>query len=177
MAETRIPGKVKLIAGLIACDAELLSKVKRPLEKALDNKIDFESVILDFVHTDYYEKEMGTDLKRVFFGFKDNISLESIYRVKIATNAIEKKFMVSGRRAVNIDPGYLDLSKLVLFSTKDFIHRIYLAKGIYAETTLFFKDHTFNHWPWTYPDYRTKEYIEIFNDLRNMYKVESRSSI
>ena len=72
-------------------------------------------------------------------------------------------------RIINIDPGYLDLSKLILASTKDYKHRIYLTKGIYAEVTLFYQDKTFCPWEWTYPDYKTGEYIEIFNRIRQIY--------
>jgi hypothetical protein len=78
-------------------------------------------------------------------------------------------------RSVNIDPGYLDLAKLVLFSTKDYTHRIHVGKGIFAEVTLYFQDDSFNAWPWTYPDYKTKEYIGIFNTIRGIYKSKRRS--
>ncbi|OGX43889.1 MAG: hypothetical protein A3G38_03040 [Omnitrophica WOR_2 bacterium RIFCSPLOWO2_12_FULL_51_8] len=74
------------------------------------------------------------------------------------------------RRLVNIDPGYLDLAKLVLASTKDYRHRIYLERGIYVEITLFYQRKTFNPWEWTYPDYRSREYIEVFNRIREIYK-------
>ena len=81
-----------------------------------------------------------------------------------------KRYAAKGKRSVNIDPGYLDLAKVVLFSTKDYSHRIYLDKGIYAEVTLFYKDNRFNPWPWTYPDYRTSEYLGIFKSIREIYK-------
>ncbi|TBR17311.1 DUF4416 family protein, partial [bacterium] len=63
----------------------------------------------------------------------------------------------------------IDLAKLVLASTKDFTHRIYLNKGIYAEITLFYQGNSFKSWDLTYPDYRTDKYIEIFNHLRQIY--------
>jgi hypothetical protein len=170
MGQAHHPKKVKLIIGLIARDAGLFTKVKGALEKALRNKADFESGIIDFVHTDYYNAEMGTGLKRRFLSFGKLVGLEDIYSLKVKTNRIEKRFSKGGRRTVNIDPGYVDLSKVVLFSTKDFTHRIYLRKGIFAEVTLFYKGKTFNPWPWTYPDYRTDMYIGIFNKIRDMYK-------
>lgn len=170
MGLAHIPQKVKLITGLIASDAALFDEVKRKLEKALGNKIDFESEAIDFVHTAYYADEMGQTLKRKFLSFKKPVDLRKIYKAKLASNKIERRFSKNGKRSVNIDPGYVDLSKLVLFSTKDYTHRIYLDRGIYAEVTLFYKDKTFNPWPWTYPDYKTDTYIGIFNSIRERYR-------
>ncbi|MEK6733229.1 MAG: DUF4416 family protein, partial [Candidatus Omnitrophota bacterium] len=71
----------------------------------------------------------------------------------------------SGRR-INIDPGYISDSKLVLATTKDYFHRIYLTSGIYAEVTLRWRRGGFEPFEWTYPDYQSKEYIDIFNTIR-----------
>ena len=156
---------VKLITGLIGKES-LFAKVKTKLSRKF-GKIDFESKILDFTYTDYYNREMGSDLKRQFLSFKRLISPEMMPDIKNYTNALESKFFSSNKkRSVNIDPGYLSLSKLVLATTKDHQHRIYLGKGIYAEVTLRYRNKTFCTWEWTYPDYCTKEYISIFNHLR-----------
>lgn len=164
------PNKVKLISGLIFSEPGLFGEAKRLLEKAFRNRVDYESATIDFTYTDYYAAEMGGVLKRRFISFKRPVPLEGIHRVKIRSNDIESRLSNSGRRRVNIDPGYLELSKLVLFSTKDYTHRIYLADGIFAEPTLFYRDGKFNPWPWTYPDYRTPEYAGIFEDIRNIYR-------
>lgn len=170
MGLAHIPQKVKLITGLIAGDTALFEEAKRKLEKAFSNTIDFESNIIDFVHTAYYADEMGRVLKRKFLSFKKLVDLRKIYIIKLASNKIERRYSKNGKRSINIDPGYLDMSKLVLFSTKDYTHRIYLDRGIYAEVTLFYKDKTFNPWPWTYPDYKTDTYIGIFNNMRERYR-------
>ncbi len=164
------PKKVKLIIGLISGSEDLLTKIKILLEKALRNKVDYASPVMDFDYTDYYKKEMGPLLKREFLSFEKLLDLERIYAIKILTNSLEAKFAKCGKRMVNIDPGYLDMAKLVLFSTKDYTHRIHLNDGIFAEVTLYYKDDTFNPWPWTYPDYKSKEYIAIFNHIRGLYK-------
>lgn len=173
MGRVRKPEDVKLITGLISADPGLFHKIKSLLEKRLNNTVDFESPVLDFTHTDYYEKEMGRGLKRKFFSFKKKVGPDNIEKVKLLTNAIEKKTSVNGKRTVNIDPGYLDLSKLVLFSTKDYSHRIYIKRGIFAEVTLFYKDKKFNPWPWTYPDYKTGEYLSVFESIRDLYKTQA----
>lgn len=170
MGVARPSHKVKLVAGLLANDTELFDKIKRLLEKKFHNAVDFETCPMDFVHTDYYKAEMGDNIKRKFLSFKKHIPLKNIYRLKLITNVIESKFLKNGKRTVNIDPGYIDLGKLVLLSTKDYTHRIYLNGGIFAEVTLHYKDRSFNPWPWTYPDYQTAAYIGAFNKMRELYK-------
>lgn len=164
--------KVNLIAGLLSNDTDKLAKARESLRKTL-GPIDFVSDITDFTYTDYYKEEMGDGLKRQFVSFKKPFSLDGICSVKIKTNDIEKRLSSGGKRRVNIDPGYIDLSKLVLFSTKDFSHRICLGRGIYSEVTLIFREKTFRPLPWTYPDYKTRWYIEIFERIRIMYKAKT----
>ncbi|MDP3791912.1 MAG: DUF4416 family protein [Candidatus Omnitrophota bacterium] len=176
MGNIRTAGKVKLITGLISNDTELFDKAKLLLEKRFKNKIDFESTIIDFSYTDYYNKEMGINLKRKFLSFKKLVSLKNIEKMKLVSNKIEDKFSLNNKRAINIDPGYLDLAKLVLFSTKDYSHRMHVGNNIYAEVTLHFMGEKFNAWPWTYPDYRTDEYISIFNSIRERYKNEIKGN-
>lgn len=164
------PKKVKLIAGLIANDEALLDKIGARLEKGLKNKIDFKSDVMDFTHTDYYDKEMGGGLKRRFLSFKRLMRLETMAKVKLLTNDIEERFCVDGKRAVNIDPGYVDMAKLVLLSTKDYSHRVHIGNGIFAEVTLHYKNNRFDFWPWTYPDYKSEEYARIFGIIRDIYR-------
>ena len=166
---------VNLIIGLLSNDPALFPKVEAALERAF-GKIDLRSEAEDFTHTDYYTAEMGEGLKRKFLSFKKLFRLENIYKVKITTNRIEQRFARAGRRTVNIDPGYIDHSKLVLFSTKDYSHRIYLRKGIFAEVTLFYKDRRFDAWPWTYPDYKTKSYIAVFDAIRERYRQKMKGA-
>jgi hypothetical protein len=169
------PGKVKLIAGLISNDEALLDKAGKALEKKLKNKVDFKSDTLDFTYTDYYNKEMGSGLKRRFVSFKRLVRLDDLAKVKLLTNNIEKRFCRAGNRAVNIDPGYVDMAKLVLLSTKDYSHRIHIGSGIFAEVTLHYKDKRFNFWPWTYPDYKSEEYARIFGIIREIYGSAKRT--
>ena len=159
---------VKLIIGFIYKEDDIFNKAKAILEKWF-GKIDYESQALAFIHTDYYETEFGKNLKRKFISFQNLIQPQNLPKIKITTNTIEKKISKNGMRSINIDPGYLDMAKLILASTKDYKHRVYLNKGIYAEITLFYQDKTFRPWQWTYPDYKTQEYIAIFNQIRQIY--------
>jgi len=158
----------KLVIGFIFKEEGILHKAEGLLKRKF-GEIDYESQTLAFTHTDYYEKEFGRDLKKKFISFKKLISPQSLSVIKINTNKIEQKLSRKGLRLINIDPGYLDMAKLVLASTKDYKHRIYLNRGIYAEITLFYENKGFRAWEWTYPDFRTADYIAIFNRIRDIY--------
>ena len=160
---------VKLIMAIFTNQSELFAQIEAKLEEKY-GKIDFRGHIFDFDHTDYYDEEMGADLKKRFIAFKNLIKPEQLSSVKLFTNKLESKHAESGKRKINIDPGYVDNSKLVLASTKNYYHRIYLGKGIYAEVTLFFKEKRFQSLPWTYPDYKTDIAIDNFNKIRGIYR-------
>ncbi|MDD4979970.1 MAG: DUF4416 family protein [Candidatus Omnitrophica bacterium] len=165
---------VKLFSGFIFKEENTLAKAESFLEKKF-GRIDFESPLLPFTHTHYYEEEFGKGLKRKFVSFKKLIPPEGLPKIKIATNRIEQKLSRAGLRLINIDPGYLDMAKLVLATTKDYKHRIYLDKGIYAEITLFYEHKDFKAWEWTYPDYKTADYIAVFNRIREIYAAQIKN--
>ncbi len=162
---------VKLIAGFIFSDIQILKESERRLIKTF-GPLCLESPIWDFVYTDYYKKEFGNNLKRKFLSFRKLIKPDKFCAIKLLTNKIEIKLSKNGRRRINIDPGYIDAAKLILATTKNYSHRIYLEKGIFGEITLTYQDGQFKALPWTYPDYQTKEYIGFFNEVRNKYLSE-----
>lgn len=161
--------KVKLIVGFIFADDKRLKKAESVVSDKLGPQ-DHHSNILDFSHTQYYREEFGRNLKRKFISIKRLASIEEIYKIKKISNRIEKYLSIDGKRTVNIDPGYITLGKLVLLTTKDHGHRVYLKDGIYGESTLKFYNGSYAPWPTTYPDYATKEHIGIFNNIRSIYK-------
>lgn len=136
-------------------------------------KIILTSKSFKFTESSYYEKEMGDELTRVFVAFNSFIDMEQIVDIKLKSNSVEQKiFSLNGRRNTNIDPGYLTNSKVVLATTKDFQHRIYMNNGIYAEVTLRYLKGNFIPWEWTYKDYKRPETIDFFNDLRKFYRIK-----
>lgn len=168
MGQIRAVSPVKLLAGLITADLSLLKAVKERLEKEW-GPVDSESDIMDFNYTRYYEAEMGSPLYRRFLSFQKLIDPGTLAGKKVFTNSLENEFArPGGKRTVNIDPGYLVPAKLVLATTKDRSHRIYLGQGIYAEVTLLYYRGKFEPLPWTYPDYRTEAYREYFARVREI---------
>lgn len=138
-------------------------------------EIDFVSKPLDFSKfTSYYSDEMGDFLQSRILSFKSLILPSELSDMKIITNRIEMDFAIDGKRVFNIDAGYIHHSQFVLASTKSWGSRIYLKNGIYAEITLFFLSGHFHSWEMTYPNYRTPEYIEALEKIRNLYMEKKR---
>ncbi len=163
-----------MICGLIFGRQENLSRALAALQRRF-GPLDHQSPVLAFTHTAYYEEEFGPGLRRLLVSFRRPVKPQDLSAIKRFCNRLERRLSVKGRRTVNIDPGYLDLARLVLATTKDHAHRIYLRDGIYAEVTLSYTRNSFGPCPWTYPDYRTAEYIGFFNHCRCLYRAQSKA--
>ena len=70
----------------------------------------------------------------------------------------------------HIDPGLIGLANLVLASTKNYAHRLYLGEGIYGEVSMIYENRTFVPLKWTYPDYYIEESIDFFLRVRESLK-------
>ncbi|MBI3811950.1 MAG: DUF4416 family protein [Nitrospirae bacterium] len=162
---------VKLFIGMISNRTTLFEEVRQPIVSRF-GPIDLESPVYPWTHTTYYEKELGPDLKRQFLFFKEPISPDTLHEIKQFTNELEqqrtRKTAEGSLRRINLDPGYIAPSKIVLATTKDYSHRIYLRDGIYAEVTLVYQGKSFVPLPNTYPDFRSEEYIALFNEARRL---------
>lgn len=137
-------------------------------------RIDYISIDLPFSYTRYYDEEMGTPITRFFVSFLRLIDPGILARIKSETNVLESRFCEEGKRKVNIDPGLLSLSRFVLASSKDGSHRVPLSDGVFAEVTLVYERGSYRPLEWTYPDYRSEEYLAILADIRKLYRVEAR---
>jgi len=160
--------KVKLISSLFSPEEDLIEKVIGQMEGCF-GPVDWVSEKLFFNRTRYYSREMGWPLYRRFVSFSKLVPPDSIVDIKLTTNEIENEHLADKRRRINIDPGYIALERLVLATGKNYIHRIYLRKGLYADLTLIFHAGTFRPLAWTYPDYADETLIGYFNMLRNRY--------
>jgi hypothetical protein len=122
---------------------------------------------LSFEQTDYYEAEMGADLRRRMLAFGDPFPPDHLVRAKLAAQVLEDRLRDSkGRRTVNLDPGILGLNNLVLATHKGYTHRIYLNQGVFADLALLFSQGRFRPLPWTYPDYASPGLLGFFARVR-----------
>ena len=135
-----------------------------------------------FAHreTSYYDATMGTDLRKTFFAFERSLDPAELAVRKLASNQWETDYAALGLhpepRPLNLDPGYLTEAKLVLATTKDRDHRLYLSQGIYAEVTLHFQRGAWQSRPWTYPDYQRADYHAFFLRCREYLRQRQASS-
>ncbi|WP_413854167.1 DUF4416 family protein [Candidatus Ruminimicrobium bovinum] len=157
---------VKFFFGLIFNETFDIKQVYSLLEQKFNNKIDIYSPAIDFTFTKYYNKEMGKNLKRQWIAFEKLVQPDMLADIKIETNNIEDSYAEDKNRIVNIDPGYITPANVILASTKDFSHRIYLGKGIYGEVTTIYRKEGFTKLPWTYPDYLCPTATEFILEAR-----------
>jgi len=153
MGTPHSPDPVKLFAGIMYDERLEIDPVLRRLEKKF-GQTEHSYGPVPFSWTDYYAPEMGGRLKKSYICYTGLIDRDELPAIKLWTNRLEQDYAADDRRKVNIDPGYITRDKLVLATTKDFFHRLYLGKGIYGEVTLHFQKGIFRHFSWTYPDYK-----------------------
>lgn len=141
---------------------------------AMFGPIEAVSPDFNFDQTTYYERTMGPGLKKRFLAFRQLRPFEELPDIKNAAIALEAELAGADRfpepRPLNLDPGFLQLGKFLLATTKDQGHRIYLRDGIFAEVTLRFTEGKFELWPWTYRDYQATEVREFLAEVRERYK-------
>ena len=172
--EVATPQPVKLFVGMFSPHTSLFEEIQKVLEGVF-GPVDMESPEWPWEHTDYYTEEMGGGLKRKFIFFERLIGPESISDIKLKTVELEKEYLnEEGGRRINIDPGYMDSARVALVSTDDYSHRIYIGKGIYGEVILIYSGSDYRIFPYTYPDFRKREYHDIFKKARRMYKTEMK---
>jgi len=178
MGQIRTPEPVAPIAAVMAVDREILAEAKERLRDRF-GEIAVESEGFPFTYSTYYRREMGDGLLKQFVSFSEPMQREMLPEAKRAAGELEKVLGTYEegelRRRANIDPGYLSLSKLVLASTKNYDHRIYLRDGIFAEIALRYRRGRFEPMEWTYPDYRTDLAIAFFTSVRENLLTRHRS--
>ncbi len=177
MAEIRPPLPVKLFLGMLTSLPDMVAPAEERLAR-LFGSVDARSEPFPFDATHYYDETMGRPLYRYFLSFSELVNPAAIADAKIKTNALESDFSKRCPRVarpINLDPGYLEQSKIVLASAKNFSHRILVSGGIYAEVTLRFQAGEWRSFPWTFPDYKTEQYRSFFSSLRARYRLQLRT--
>lgn len=169
MGEIQDPRKILPIVAAFSRHSEALEWGKSQAEAAW-GEIALVSEPFLLTETTYYDQEMGPGQYKQFWAFSQLRSPGDLPDWKRTSNGWEEQYAQTGQwpeeRPLNLDPGYISEAKLVLATTKDRDHRIYLRDGIYAEVTLHFRRKAWTSWPWTYPDYQRPEYHEFFDRCR-----------
>jgi hypothetical protein len=170
MWKLNIPKPVKLIIGILAADHKCVYTAADILADKF-GRIDFTSDIWPFDKTDYYRDQAGSRILRQFISIERLIDPGKLAKIKHKTNRLEQKLAKTLAlplpRPVNLDPGIIEPSKLVLATTKNYSHRIYIGSKMYAEVTLIFDKGRWCPLDHTYPDYRQQCYFDFFEKVRD----------
>ena len=138
---------------------------------------DFKGEIKKFDITDYYKSEMGDgEQKKQIISFQKHINAEDAVKIKESTVEIEKSLSQKNCRTVNIDPGYIDLNKLVLFSCKEQAMKLYYGSGIYADIIMEYSKRKWKKFPWTFADFKDSTYDAECTRIRDLYKSNLKNS-
>jgi len=168
MSIPKPPKSAKLVAGIILKEKWLFEPLLDDLAMKF-GPVDIISSWFEFDYTSYYEAEMGSPLLRRMIAFNILIKQKDLAEIKNATNDIELKYSKKGKRAANIDPGYMLCERFVLATGKNYTHRIYIGNGIYADLTLIYQKNGFKKLPWTYPDYADDNMLAYLKNVRDKY--------
>jgi hypothetical protein len=166
--DLREPGPAKPVCGLLYSDFSKAELAISMLEAIL-GPLDLTSFVFPFDVTDYYNQETGEDIKRLFVSFSRPVPQDSLADIKVRCRDVELEFAENGQRAVNIDPGMVTAERLVLATSKNFTHRIYIGRGVHADLSLIYQGKSFQPLPWTFADYRKQEVIEFWNVVRSLF--------
>jgi hypothetical protein len=159
------PPPAKLMVGLLFSD---FATRDRAMGMLCDHfgPVDFVTEAKPFTYTAYYDREMGANIARQVCSFFNLVRPESLPDIKLFMNRVEIDFSRDGERRINLDPGLLSAERLVLATGKNYIHRIYLRDGIYADLTLIYQKGAYQKLPWTYPDYQEPLLLHFLGALR-----------
>lgn len=174
MGRIRPHEKAIFFTACLYAEQEVYAKAHLMLVKRFGTVL-YESPSRPWNFSSYYEEELGAPLSRSFIYFDPYIDPSCLAEAKLFTNDLEQALSEDGARKINLDPGYLTLAKVVLASTKNYSHRIYLGKGIYGDLTLYFQDEMFAPMPFTYHEYRDRDSIEVFLHARKLLKTRGLS--
>jgi hypothetical protein len=178
MWDIQQPQPVKLIVGILAADTRCLDAARAKVVEVFGQS-DRVSPVYPFDMTEYYKEQAGPNILRQFVSVEQLINPGQLVGIKYTANQIEKELAESLRtpfgRPVNLDPGYVEPSKLVLASTKNFAHRVFIGSGIWAEVTLTYNKGFWQSYPYTFPDFKSGRYNGFLSEVRDLLVVQLRS--
>jgi len=166
---------VKLFAAVLYLEQEPLAQARSALVRKFGEE-DFVGEPIAFDHTNFYEKEMGAPLLRIFISYQRLVMPDELLSAKLESARIEEELAgTGGRRRVNIDPGILDYQKVVLASFKFQGQKIYLGSGVWADLILYYRKGGWSVFEWTFPDFKAGIYDKTLLEIRRIYKQQRLS--
>ncbi len=168
MANPQAVDPVKIFVAVLWTEPDSLQKAIAQLVVQW-GEIDFSGADYAFDMTDYYEPEMGRELKRRLVSFKKLAPPDFLSPAKHACNAIEDGLSGERGRTVNLDIGYLDHNKIVLASFKGAGQKIYLANGVWADMVARYRGGRYRAFEWTFPDFSDGRYDRELIQIRQIY--------
>jgi len=165
MGRIKNPSPVKLMIAVMYASGAPAEEVMTLLRQKY-GPTDLSHGPVPFSWSNYYAEEMGEGLLKAYYSFKNLIDRSELPAIKLFTNNLEAGYLIDNKRTVNCDPGYISRDKLVLATTKDFFHRLYLGSGIYGEVTLHYRKGAYRFFSWTYPDYREESFLSFLEKSR-----------
>lgn len=184
MGKSIYPAEAKAILFLLTNQIELAQKVIAHFEPIL-GPVEIQSAWHPFDQSNYYEKELGKNLKRCLVGFKNIFEPHRLVELKELTTRLEHPSPLpsptrgegEGKRVINVDPGYVDLFKVVLASGKGGGQKVALAKEVHAYTLLRYEKGEWYPFEWTYPDFKEPTYHKDLLEIRKRLKRELASHL
>lgn len=170
MSTPQIPNPGKLILSILSSKWEVFwPGLLQDLEQEF-GQADYISEDFLFTQTQYYDQELDTPIFRRILSFTRLIPLDGLADIKLFTNSLEQRFAQNKKRTFNLDPGIITLERLVLATGKNFTHRIYIGKGIWADLTLIFTKKDWKAMEWTFPDYASEDIKQRLRTIRSNYQ-------
>ena len=160
---------VKLFVAALYAREDAFEKAVLSMESVWD-EIDYTGPDHPFDSTDYYEPEMGKNLRRRLVSFRKLFAPERLGEAKHISNGIEEKYARKTGRLVNLDIGYLDLNKIVLASFKGAGQKIYLGSGAWADMIARWREGRYHPFEWTFPDFSDGRYDAELKTIREIFR-------
>ncbi len=180
MVRKQEPSQGRLLVYIVHSSLDALADALSALEKRF-GLVQFETLELPDNKDEFYREEMGENLQRRFFSFERTIGRDAMTNVKSVCHKIESQFADRVDdycfRTVNIDPGILTPSNIVMASHREYNHRVYLEDGVYAELALVWSKGRYVRLPWTNPDFCHGEAIEFFQRVRGSFDLVAEPAL
>jgi hypothetical protein len=172
------PPRIKLFVAILA-QSSVDQAHTTSLFAEVFGSVDYIGPQRSFDCTQYYEEDKGPGLVRWLISFTGPYYADILPGAKRACIELERGYAVAAEkgatdtgsytRSVNLDIGYLDRHKVVLASTKEAGHKIYLDDSIYGDLLTRYSNNTWHPLPWCFPDFAAGRYNEELSTIREIF--------